>query len=267
MLRERVLAAIVLIPIVVLVGWLGGWWFTAFVAIFATVAAWELFTMMGRNDFYTPVLWLGLIIVALLILESGLQPANAERFQALLVVSILVGLTVALFLDRPHASTDWLITLGGAVYLGMTLRYLSLMRALDQGLWLLVITAITVWMTDSGAYFIGKSFGRHKLWPRISPKKTWEGLFGGLFVGTLSAIALTLWLIPGALWWQGAVIGVLAGIVGPLGDLSESLFKRQVGAKDSSHLIPGHGGFFDRIDSFIFVGPVVYVVVHLWWGW
>jgi phosphatidate cytidylyltransferase len=267
MLRERVLAAVVLIPIVVLAGWLGGWWFTAFVAFFATVAAWELFTMMGRNDFHTPILWLGLILVALLILESGIQPPNSDRFQALLVISILVGLTAALFLDRPHASTDFLITLGGAVYLGITLRYLALMRALDQGLWLLILTALTVWMMDSGAYFIGKSFGKHKLWPRISPKKTWEGLFGGLFVGTLSAIILTLWLIPGALWWQGAIIGVLAGIVGPLGDLSESLFKRQVGAKDSSHLIPGHGGFFDRIDSFIFVGPVVYLVVHLWWGW
>jgi len=267
MLRERVLAAIVLIPIVVIAAWLGGWWFTAFVAIFSTVAAWELLTLMGRNDFYSPMFWFGLAFVALLILESGIQPPSSDRFQALIVIAILVGLTAALFLDRPHVSTDLLLTLGGAIYLGITLRYLALTRSLDQGLWWLVVMALTVWLTDSGAYFIGKAIGKHKLWPRISPKKTWEGLFGGLFVGTLGAIILTPLLIDGAFWWQGVIVGILAGLVGPLGDLSESLFKRQVEAKDSSHLIPGHGGFFDRIDSFIFVGPVVYLVVHLWWGW
>ncbi len=267
MLRERVLAAIVLIPIVVVAAWLGGWWFTAFVAIFATVATWELLTIMGKNDFYSPIFWFGLALVALLVLESGIQPPSLDRFQALIVIAILVGLTAALLLDRPHASTDMLLTLGGAIYLGITLRYLALTRSLDQGLMWLVIMALTVWLTDSGAYFIGKAIGKHKLWPRISPKKTWEGLFGGLFVGTLGAIILTPLLINGASWWQGAVIGILAGLVGPLGDLSESLFKRQSGVKDSSHLIPGHGGFFDRIDSFIFVGPVVYLVVHLWWGW
>ncbi len=267
MLKERILSAIVLIPIVVLATWLGGWWFTAFVALFATVATWELLTLMGRNDFYSPMFWLGLALVALLILESGIQPASADRFQALIVIATLVGLTAALFLDRPRVSTDVLLTLGAAIYLGITLRYLAQMRSIEQGLMWLVVMALTVWLTDSGAYFIGRAIGKHKLWPRISPKKTWEGLFGGMLVGTLGAVILTPLLIDGAFWWQGAIIGILVGIVGPLGDLSESLFKRQVDAKDSSKLIPGHGGFFDRIDSFIFAGPVVFLLVHMWWGW
>ena len=267
MLKERVLAAIVLIPIVVVAVWLGGWWYTVFVTAFTVVAAWEVFSLMGRTDFYTPVTWLGLIIVALLVLESGLKPQDPNRFQGLLVLSILTGLVVALFLKRTHAATDWTLTLGGAVYMGVTMRYVSLMRDLNDGLWWVVVVALTVWLTDSGAYFIGRSFGKHKLWPRISPKKTWEGLIGGMVVGTIGAIILGMLLIDGFQWWQGAIVGILTGIVGPLGDLSESLFKREVGAKDSSHLIPGHGGFFDRIDSFIFVGPVIYLVVHLWWGW
>lgn len=267
MLKERVLAAIVLIPIVVAAVWLGGWWYTAFVTAFTAIAAWEVFNLMARTDFYTPVAWLGLIIVALLVLESGITPRDADRFQALLVLSILTGLVVVLFLKRTHAATDWTLTLGGAIYMGVTMRYVSLMRGLEDGLWWVVVVALTVWLTDSGAYFIGRSFGKHKLWPRISPKKTWEGLLGGMVVGTIGAVVLGMLLIDGFQWWQGAIVGILTGIVGPLGDLSESLFKREVGAKDSSHLIPGHGGFFDRIDSFIFVGPVIYLVVHLWWGW
>ena len=130
----------------------------------------------------------------------------------------------------------------------------------------MVTVALVTWITDSGAYFIGRSLGRHKLWPRVSPKKTWEGLIGGLVVGTIAAALLAPWLIERHDLVAGRDLGLAIGIAGPFGDLSESLFKRQVGAKDSSNLIPGHGGFFDRIDSFIFVGPVVYLLATLWWG-
>ncbi len=266
MLRDRVLVAIVAIPAVAGIAWLGGWWFTAFVAAFTVVATWELYTIMGKNEFFTPIIWLGLLLAGLLVLEGGLPP-DPERLQALLVITILVGLVVALFLHRSTASSDFILTLGAAVYLGVTLRFLALMRGLDSGLWWVALAALVTWITDSGAYFIGRSFGRHKLWPRVSPKKTWEGLIGGMAVGTLGAALLGPWLIDGLTWQQGVVIGLLVGIVGPLGDLSESLFKRQTGVKDSSKLIPGHGGFFDRIDSFIFVGPVVYLLATLVWGW
>lgn len=263
MLRERLLSSIVLIPLAAAVAWAGGWWFVGFVALFATVAAWEALRLLEREDFFEPVMWLGLVTVAGLVLEAGLQP-DPLRFQAFLVLAVLLGLTVALFLNRPGAAGDWTLTLGIAVYLGLTLRFLALMRLLPDGLSWVTLAALTTWITDSGAYFIGKGIGKHKLWPRISPKKTWEGLLGGMAVGTTAAAFLGPWLLQGLTWPQGILIGLLIGIIGPIGDLSESLFKRQVGAKDSSTLIPGHGGFFDRADSFIFVSPIIYLLAKIW---
>ena len=148
-------------------------------------------------------------------------------------------------LYHPHPASDWAVTLGVALYLGVTLRYLALLRNLADGLGWLATAALVTWITDSGAYFIGSAYGRHKLWPRVSPKKSWEGLVAGLIIGTTASALLAPLLIPTLIWQQGAVIGLLIGITGPFGDLSESLFKRQVGVKDSSNLIPGHGGLFD----------------------
>ncbi len=258
MLKQRVLSAIVLVPLVAIPAWLGGWWFTALVALMTALAAWELCQLLGKTG-DEPLVYLGVPLAALLVLEGGLPP-SPERLQLLLVAAVLIGLTVMLFRQTTHPGNDWLLTLGAAVYVGVTMRFVALLRGLPSGLGWVVVAALVTWITDSGAYFIGRSFGRHKLWPRVSPKKTWEGLFGGLAVGTLSAAILTPFLIPGLTWVHGIVIGVVIGVVGPLGDLSESVFKRQVGAKDSSNLIPGHGGFFDRIDSFFFVGPAVYIL-------
>jgi phosphatidate cytidylyltransferase len=204
-------------------------------------------------------------LASVLVAEGGL-PQDPLRLQALLAVAILLGLVTALFLNRPNAPTDLLLTLGGAIYLGMTLRFLALMRTRQDGLLWLIILAVSVWVMDSGAYFTGRALGKHKFWERISPKKTWEGFFGGLVAGAVAAALMVHFFVPGGQWWQGAVLGAVIGVVGPLGDLSESLFKRQAGAKDSSHLIPGHGGFFDRIDSFIFAAPVVYLILQFA-GW
>ncbi len=265
MLKQRVLSAVILIPLVALLAWLGGWWFTLFIAFYAGVTAWELLRLVGMNDFAQPVTWLGVVLAVLLVAEGG-WPTDPWRLQGVLVGMILLGLVIALFLNRPRAGTDMLLTLAAGVYLGMTLRFVALMRLREEGLMWLLVMAITVWVMDSGAYFTGRALGRHKLWPRISPKKTWEGFLGGWIAGIVVAAVLTPWLIPGMSGWQGGILGLVIGVVGPLGDLSESLFKRQVGAKDSSQLIPGHGGFFDRIDSFIFVAPVVYLLLQ-WAGW
>lgn len=264
MLRERVLSAAVLAPLVGMAAWLGGWWFAGLVALFALLAAWELFTLMARAEMLQPLPWLGAVIAAGLVMEAGL-PADGRRLQALLVLIILAGLVIMLFRNRPRAPSDWLLTLGGALYVGFTLRFLVLLRGEEGGLGWVALAALTTWIADSGAYFIGKGIGRHKLWPRISPKKTWEGLIGGLIAGAAAAVLLAPILVPGLDWSQGLVLGVIVSLAAPLGDLSESLFKRQVGAKDSSHLIPGHGGFLDRIDSFTFVSPVVFLLAW-WWG-
>lgn len=264
MLRERVFSAAILAPLVGITAWWGGWWFAGIVALFALLAAWELFTLLGREETMQPPAWLGAALAAGLVLEAGL-PADGLRFQALLALAILAGLGIMLFRAPPRAPSDWLLTLGGALYVGFTLRFLVLLRQGEDGLGWVTLAALTTWIADSGAYFIGKGIGRRKLWPRISPKKTWEGLIGGLIAGALAATLLGPLLAPGLNWRQGLALGVIVSLAAPLGDLSESLFKRQVGAKDSSHLIPGHGGFFDRIDSFTFVSPVVFLLAW-WWG-
>ena len=265
MLRDRVLSSIVMLPIVGVTVWAGGWWFTGLIGLIAVGTLWELCSLLRKTDFLQPITWLGLFMVAWLVLEAGL-PADPGRFQALLIGSILVGLVVALLYTSPHPASDWAVTLGVAIYLGVTLRHLALLRNLADGLGWLATAALVTWITDSGAYFIGRSYGRHKLWPRVSPKKSWEGLIAGLIIGTTASALLAPLLVPSLLWQQGIVIGLLIGITGPFGDLSESLFKRQVGVKDSSNLIPGHGGLFDRIDSFIFVGPVIFWLARFW-GW
>jgi len=264
MLQQRVLSAVILIPLVAVIWWLGGWVFGVFMALFTAVAAWELLRLLQREDFFQPIWGLALPFAAILVLEAGLA-ADSQRLELLIGFAVLAGLVVALFLQRPRAASDMLLSLAAALYLGMTLRFLVQMRLLpDYGREWVALAAVTTWITDTGAYFVGRSLGRHKLWPRVSPKKTWEGWFGGLLAGTLVAMWLAPYLIPNLQWWQGVGVGLAIGIGGPFGDLSESLFKRQVGAKDSSRLIPGHGGFFDRIDSFIFVAPLLYALA-LWW--
>ncbi|NOX63502.1 MAG: phosphatidate cytidylyltransferase [Chloroflexi bacterium] len=261
MLKQRVLSALVMLPVVLGAAWLGGWWFTAFIALVAALATWEALHLVAQTE-HEPFVHFGAALAALLVLESALPP-DALRLQILIVAAVLLGLTRMLTRRTPRPANDWILTLGAAIYLGVTLRFTAMLRDLPAGLAWVGLTAITVWVMDSGAYFIGKRFGRHKMAPRISPKKTWEGFFGGLLTGTLAATALSIWLMPNLPWYGGALVGVVIGLVGPLGDLSESVLKRQVGAKDSSNLIPGHGGVLDRIDSFIFAGPVVYILA-LW---
>jgi phosphatidate cytidylyltransferase len=166
------------------------------------------------------------------------------------------------------SGTDFAITVGGIFYLGWLGTYFIALRALPpDGIWWLITTVTAVWLADTGAYSIGRRFGRHKMAPRLSPKKTWEGYAGGVLGGALSSGVLSVfWHIgagtQSALTWQtGALLGALIGALSPLGDLGVSMLKRQIGVKDSGHLIAGHGGALDRIDSWLIAVPVGYYFV------
>lgn len=172
---------------------------------------------------------------------------------------------------RDQAPVDFAVTVAGIAYLGWIGSYLLDLRQLAQGNWWLMIVLPIIWAGDIGAYSIGSVYGKHKMTPRLSPKKSWEGYFAGLvtsiLVGAFFSYAFSsLGTQPlGGLITplQGVFLGLVIGTLVPLGDLGESMFKRQGGLKDSSNVFPGHGGFFDRVDSWIWGAALGYFIIQL----
>ena len=263
MLKERVLSAVILIPIAFALLYLGGWWFALLVGFFGLMAGHEAYAML-REHGYAPFQVLGLLIIGLFVV-FGVWPQGNRWMPFLITGAIMVTLVRALGQRTDQPATDWALTVAIAFYLGMLVRYGPLLRARPNGLKWVVIALLLTWISDSAAYFIGVGIGRHRLAPRLSPKKTWEGTIGEWLAGPLAGAVLVPLLLPPMTVVQGLVLGAAVSTVAPLGDLAESMLKRQCGVKDSGRLIPGHGGALDRIDSLLFVFPVVYAF-SLWWG-
>lgn len=249
MLRTRVLTAAVLVPLVLTLLYLGGWWFLVIIGLVLSVGAWEFAGLMrkGGDDIWLPIplllVWVALADVAL---------PNLTLFGPGLALALLISLCWAMVQfnrGETDPTSSWALSVLGGLYLGLLGSHFLRLRALDNGwLWSLTVFLCT-WLADSGAYFVGRAWGRRKLAPKLSPGKTWEGSLGGLSAGALSGLLLaTLFdLNP----WHGLGLGVLIAVISPVGDLGISMIKRQVGAKDSSRLIPGHGGVLDKIDSLL----------------
>lgn len=263
----RAITALVGIPIVLAVIWFGGWWAFAAAALVMVLSIRELHMMMMREG-YHPVILVSLALSFLFLVAAMLPPP-----QRLLLLEI--GISVALLVSFPilffrkkldGAMVDWSLTIAIAVYLGWPISFLLLVRGyqvgLSHGLWWLLALFGGVWGFDSGAFFAGHFFGRHKLAPDISPGKTWEGVFGGLIFSVIAALLFTT-LPLGVPWYLAVLLGVLIGVAATLGDLAESLIKRQTHVKDSGQFLPGHGGLLDRIDSLLFAVLVIYIFAQL----
>ena len=267
-LTQRLLVIIILLPVGIGLVILGGIYFDFFLTLILAVSAWE-YVQLAKKGGYRPAQWLvvgGTVVMALS--RSFMQFQYADL---IISVIILIAITVHL-LDyekgRDNAGTDFAITLGGIFYIGWLGSYMISVRALPNGLWWFMLALPAAWLADSGAYLIGSRFGKRKFSPRISPRKTWEGYLGGIVFGTLCTIGITLiWSLrmPSLTWVHGLIMGLVMSIITPLGDLGESIFKRQVGAKDSSNIIPGHGGVFDRIDLWLWAGVIGYYLINLLW--
>ena len=267
MLSERVLIAITFLPIGFAAFIMGGWVFALFMLIFLGAAAWEyvkLFEPLGfRASALLTVAAVGVIAVSRYL--DGFS--NAAAVVSGLILAAMTYHLLAYERGRDQAATDFAIALAGFMYIGWMGSYFISLRALPDGLWWLLLVLPSVWLADSMAYFVGRRFGKHKLAPRLSPKKTWEGYLGGVAGGLVGGLLLGLlfeYIAPSwsqVTFWQGGVIGLLMGVLPTLGDLGESMIKRQVGAKDSGDTIPGHGGFFDRIDSWLWAAPIAYYVI------
>lgn len=274
MLKKRVITALWGIPLLVAVVWFGEPWnptlFTVFVAIWGLLAAFEFYRLVTTSK-VSPLTYFGLVCVLLFIVGrnpdvlSTLEPHfDIDLITPLLLTSAAVLSFVWLLARRQKegAFAGWAWTMAGILYIGWLLSYLVSLRGLEDGRNWIFLALFTTFASDTAAFFTGRALGRHPLAPNISPGKTWEGAVGGV----LGAILVSLFFIlptPLSLslylnWGQAILLGLLVSVFGQIGDLTESLLKRNVGVKDSGTLIPGHGGVLDRVDSIVFAGVVVY---------
>lgn len=267
MLVSRLLVAIILVPVALLAISYGGLPYNLLVVLILMLASWE-YTNLFRAGGLQPAGFLvlaGTLLLGLGRIWDGF--GSASWMASLFILASMFFHLIAYERGRDQAGTDFAVTLAGIFYFGWIGAYLISLRDLPEGKWWVLLALPAVWLADSGAYFIGKRFGRRKFSPRLSPKKTWEGYIAGVITGTLGAGLLALvWRIGAGpdtaiTFWRAAVLGFVLSVITPLGDLGESMIKRQVGAKDSSHLLPGHGGAFDRIDSLLWSGVIGYYLI------
>lgn len=260
---KRTVTALSLLLVAMPAVLLGGLWFFLLIGFFIVAASYE-YVQLFRAVNYQPSAWVTVGGTMLILFARAFFPEWAAAALAFLVLAAMTVHLYAYERGRDQAALDFSITVSGLLYLGWIGAYLYDLRALPNGGWWLMFVLPTVWMADSSAYMIGAKYGRHKLAPRLSPKKSWEGYIAGVFTGTLYggffAWAYNVNTFPvGHLTisiWQGMTLGFVLSVITTLGDLGESLFKRQGHIKDSGNLFPGHGGAFDRIDSWLWAAVI-----------
>lgn len=233
------------------------------VAVLGGLALWE-FRRLSDHMGYPAPSWL-LFPLGAFFAFSGTELREVP-VGLVLSLALIGGLSVFLFLPTRRGGLGrWAMGLAGALYVGMPFNYFLLLYTRTPWpkdlLWVLAIIA-TVVTSDTAAYLVGRRFGRHPFFPEISPKKTVEGALAGVAC-SVPVMCLVAWLVIGLAPWQAFVLGVLVGVSAQLGDLVESQMKRLAGVKDSSNLIPGHGGVLDRLDSVLFPPIVVYLYLAL----
>jgi len=254
----RVVTALLLFPVAVWVTWLGGLPFALVVAAAAAISAAELVLMFERRLRPTGVL--GIAVAALLPLAAWLGSRTgslAPEWLGLAVSGAVIALLSAALLqegpleEAPRAAA---ISALAWAYAGVLPASVVGLRLRHGWQWVILLFVVS-WLNDTLAYFAGRLWGKHKLAERISPKKTWEGFAGGAVGSVLGAAGVKLLFLPAVPLWACVVMGLGGAVLGPMGDLAESMLKRAAGVKDSGRIIPGHGGLLDRIDAVLFVAP------------
>ncbi|MGI8827509.1 MAG: phosphatidate cytidylyltransferase [Chloroflexota bacterium] len=254
-LTVRVLTAIVAIPLLLVVNHLGGAVFAAVVAIAALVGTREGYAFAGASGF-RPFEAGGTLAAIALSVAPFFAPQPQSAWIALLLATF--ALTGIFFLVPTHGFNmgGWSLTLVLALYVGLCLGHLSLLRIVSRGEGWVLLTLVITWAYDTGAYFTGASIGKRPFVPHVSPRKTMEGVAGGMVAASLAAAIGAEF--QGIQIWQGVCLGLAGGIAAQLGDLLESMLKRESGLKDSGSIFPGHGGLLDRIDSLLLASVAVY---------
>jgi phosphatidate cytidylyltransferase len=290
-LLQRIIVAAIGIPLVLFVVLTKPLAFFGLILLLTGLAAHEYYGLVTTKG-YRPLVFVGTTFATLLAStfgkfrmlsmikteDNGLSLPQYELVAMLLIAGVITIMIVELFRGFPKPTENMATTLFGVIYTGIGIgsvygiyEFFTAMNVdkesfdvIPPGYFIAVMLA-AIWISDSAAYFAGRAWGKKKLYERVSPGKTWVGAIAGLVT------AVVCWLITPNLFYEFTlfsnvtllIFGLVTGIIGPIGDLAESLIKRDVGVKDSSTLIPGHGGILDRLDSIMFVAPVLLLYLEV----
>lgn len=274
---KRIIVGAIGIPFLVWVILHGGYGFLFFTMIISALAQWE-FYKTARIKGYQPIEWLGIgfgllylaSVAPICIDKPPMEPIATLPTEFIIGAMVLIAFIMEVFRSRSTALANAMTTVGGFLYIPFSIGFLHHINSffIEEshlgGKMFIVILFAGIWLCDSAAYFTGKFMGKHKLLERVSPKKTWEGAIGGFVFAIAGVYGLSQWLIEPHFSTTFIILtGVLIGTIGQIGDLFESLIKRDAQVKDSSHIIPGHGGMLDRFDSLLFVAPALWLLLTL----
>ena len=259
-------------PVAIVVAIIGGSVFVVAVSMLLGGAAWE-YSRMFKPGGYKPAGFLIMAGVIAFILARYFVCWMDMSFcwdKWVLIILIFLALAYHVLMyerGRNNAWMDFFITVTGFLYIGFLGSFLIPLRALDGGQWWVLTVLPAVWASDTGAYIVGNLIGKHPMSPRSSPKKTWEGYVGGIVLGPLFtwvALLLWRWISPDPVqvtFFQAWILGVVMAVVTPIGDLGISMMKREMHIKNTSDILPGHGGLLDRVDTWLWAAAIGYFVV------
>ncbi|GAC1445564.1 MAG: phosphatidate cytidylyltransferase [Chloroflexota bacterium] len=257
----RVATASVGIPVLLGINRLGGWAFALLIGSAAVIAQMECVSLFRMGGHRPARILGGLTALALAVLPAFYAHPQAAWTGVMVLLFALSGAVYMSPRGYSAGLASWGLTIMAAVYVGLFFGHLALLRHAREGAWWIFLVLIMTWAYDTGAYAAGRLFGRHGFMRHVSPSKTVEGVVGGLVFSSLAALIAvpSLGIEP----WKAILLGLATGVVAQLGDLCESVIKRQCGAKDSGTIIPGHGGLLDRVDSLLFTGTFCFYAAAL----
>ena len=257
---KRIISALIGIPILLGLTWLGGWYFAALMVAIAVLSLNE-FLRIGREMGIKP---LNIVIVLLTAGWFILLFTKPYYMIPYFILEFLIVFSTYTISYPKYSWKDGAWSLLALIYpVGLLTCLYGIRVILPLGQIWAFYTFLTVWATDTGAYFIGSLFGRHRLAPQMSPNKSSEGAIGGVAASLAVGACFWYFLTPGPIW-AILTVSFIASVFAQLGDLFESSLKRTAGVKDSGSLIPGHGGFLDRFDSFLFAAPIIFICLFYW---
>lgn len=260
-ITQRVLVSLLAIPVILAASYFGGVYFFIFTAVIALVSYYEFCRFVKNKGIYANT-WMGILFILLLLTNEFFH--YLDIYFLILLLTLLLTL-FELFRNKGSAIINIGTTFLGIFYIGFFADALLAIRELyprieylyERGGFLIISILATIWICDSAAFFGGINLGKHKLFPRVSPGKSWEGAVFGFIFSILTMLLAKVIILDFLSWTSVIILGIIVGTIGQIGDLIESLFKRDAGVKDSSGLIPGHGGVFDRFDSLLYTAPVI----------